>query len=39
MITLDIHENKVVFDIDQNGARNANLAFSSKLLRLARKVK
>ena len=39
MITLHIHENKVVFDIDQSGARNASLTFSSKLLRLARKVK
>ena len=39
MITLHLHENKVMFDIDQSAARNASLTFSSKLLRLARKVK
>ncbi len=39
MIALSLHENKIVFDINQSVARDSKLTFSSKLLRLARTVK
>jgi hypothetical protein len=39
MIALALNESKIVFDINQGMARQANLTFSSKLLRLARTVR
>lgn len=39
MIALSLQDNKIVFDINQSVARESQLTFSSKLLRLARTVK
>jgi len=39
MIALSLQDNKIVFDINQTVARESQLTFSSKLLRLARTVK
>lgn len=39
VIALQLSDNRIVFDIDKNAARQARLILSSKLLRLARTVK
>jgi hypothetical protein len=39
MLNLDLEEGRIVFDIDLQAVRQAGLALSSKVLRLARQVK
>jgi len=39
MINLQVEDGRIVFDVDLDAARRANLTISTKLLRLARFVR